>query len=93
MTYAAAAECFVNDRWDLMAEVVGNTSSSPKSSAGESGTPSDLHMRTSRTDSVDAGGEVSTVAEAAGEEVSGLIGARSSLHSEFHGVVRRHVRQ
>ena len=76
-TYAAAAEYHVTPRWDLVAEVVGNTSSSPTTTqptaqppdapgAGEGGGEGPGNP----------GSENTLVPEAAGNEIVGLVGAR-----------------
>ena len=71
-TYAAAAEYHLNERWDLVAEAVGNTSSSPRSTE-----PVPPPGETPDTGIGGAtGAEAGVSAEAAGAEVAGLIGGR-----------------
>ena len=77
VTYGAAGEYHLSDTWDLMAEVIGNTSSSPRTTGttkttGEVPGIAGRHRAAATT----TNGEAAVGAEAAGEEVSGLLGVR-----------------
>ena len=79
VTYGAAGEYHLTDSWDLMAEVIGNTSSSPTSTeaavtSGSGEGPGVVGRRRAAT--AVTSGEAAVSAEAAGEEVSGLLGVR-----------------
>ena len=110
ITYAAAVEFFLDEHWDLVAEVVGNTSSSPKvkGSAPKPPPPASPPPDGESPDSVSGGslrslrrvaetpdqgsggapsvipGEPSVIPEAAGAEVSGLIGVRYHFTPRFN---------
>ena len=106
ITYAAAVEFFLDEHWDLVAEVIGNTSSSPKvkGSAPQSPSPppaspspppegGDLRSLRRAAETPDQGsggapsaipGEPSVIPEAAGAEVSGLIGVRYHFTPRFN---------
>ena len=77
VTYGAAGEYHLSDTWDLMAEVIGNTSSSPRSTGTTTPTgdaPGIAGRR--RAAATTTSGEAAVGAEAAGEEVIGLLGVR-----------------
>lgn len=86
ITYGAAVEYHLDEHWDLLAEVIGNTSSSPTSTTAAAGggggggeTPGAKSFRAADGgDGAGGGGgvESSIAAEAAGAEESGLIGVR-----------------
>jgi len=78
-TYAAAAVYHLNDRVDLVGEVIGNTSSSPRTE-GVEGTAA-VNQIVANGQSSD--GENSLTPEATGGEVSGMLGARYYLRSDF----------
>lgn len=71
-TYAAAVEYRLNEQWDLVAEVIGSTSSSPRGGRGES--PGEGTR--ARATEQNPGAENFVVPEASGAEVAGLLGAR-----------------
>ncbi len=73
VTYAAAAVYHLNEKIDLVGEVIGNTSSSPRIE-GPEGTGTAALLRAQET-----GGENNLVPEATGGEVSGMLGARYYL--------------
>jgi len=79
VTYAAAAVYHLNDQIDLVGEVIGNTSSSPRLEGPEGtaqGTATLLRAQ-------ETGGENDLVPEATGEEVSGLLGMRYYLNRDL----------
>ena len=79
VTYAAAAVYHLNEKIDLVGEIVGNTSSSPRIKAREipdGGTQFQANEQ-------NLGGENNLVPEATGQEVSGMLGARYYLRSDF----------
>lgn len=89
ITYGAAAEYDLTENWDLVAEVIGNTSSSPRSTGGAGGGGETSAARVAgATDGGDGGGggggESLVAAEATGDEVSGLIGARYHVTPTFN---------
>ena len=77
VTYGAAGEYRLSDTWDVLAEVIGNTSSSPRSTEPTT-TPGEGPGSAGRRRAVATavGGEAAVSAEAAGQEVSGLLGVR-----------------
>lgn len=76
VTYAAAAVYHLNSKIDLVGEVIGNTSSSPRLE-GPEGAGERAAMFLTRAQ--EAGGENSLVPEATGGEVTGMLGARYYL--------------
>lgn len=75
--YAASAEYTLDEKWQLVAEILGNTSSSPTTKGGTPAEQPDA-LRASAVSPLQAGGigPVPVVPEATGNELSGLIGVR-----------------